>query len=90
MALQWCKDNFGNPGVLEIELYSDSEIVIKQLKGMYKTKAAHLSELNKKTGLLCKNFNSVSFHNVPRENEWISAVDKSLNVLLDRIAKQPK
>ncbi len=85
LALEWCKGYYGNPKVVDIDIYSDSEVAVRQIKGTYKTKAVHLSELNKKVKSLCANFKSVAFHNLPREHEGISEVDKRLNQLLDKI-----
>lgn len=66
-----------------IDLYSDSELMIKQLKGEYKVKDAGLKGLNAQAKEQIGKFKSVRLSNVPRENEHISSVDASLNELLD-------
>ncbi len=71
----------------DIELYSDSELVVKQLNGQYKVKDAAIKDLHKDASALAGKFTSCMFYNVPRENANISAVDKALNNLLDNINK---
>lgn len=67
----------------EIELYSDSQLIVNQLKGEWKVKDADLRKLNAEAKGLIGSFRSVKLTNVPRENEHISSVDASLNELLD-------
>ncbi len=69
----------------EVELYSDSQLMIRQLKGEYKVKEEDLKVLHVQAKDLLKRFNSVKLNNVPRENRHISDVDASLNELLDSI-----
>lgn len=83
MALSWCSDNLITAENLQIELYSDSELVIRQLKGKYKVKSKDMKKLNEEVLELAHEFDSVSFDNLPRSNPNISKVDKMLNRLLD-------
>ncbi len=55
----------------EVEIRSDSELLIKQMKGEYKTKMPHLKELKKKIDELRKEIN-VNFKWVPREQNEIA------------------
>ena len=71
-----------------ITLYSDSEVIIKQLKGSYKVKEPKLIKLHKEALNYLKNFSSYTLINVPRENKYISLVDKNLNKLLDEVEKE--
>lgn len=87
LALEWCMDNY-EPKILDIELYSDSELVVRQLKGHYKVKAEGLLRLNEKARGLMTKFNSVSLNNLPREAPGISKVDRNLNRLLDKMEKE--
>lgn len=88
-ALEWCAENLDAKS-MEIDLYSDSELVVKQLNGHYKIKAPHIKELNEKVKGVKGRFRSVIFRNLPRENPYIKAVDRSLNKLLDGIEKDNK
>ena len=56
MALEWCLKNLPDPSTLRISLFSDSELVVRQLNGLYKTKATGLKELGKKVRKLCTGF----------------------------------
>lgn len=75
----------------EVNLFSDSELVIRQLNGAYKIKAKVLRELNKEATFLINKFKSCSLSNVKErshsrgENRYIAAVDKELNMCLDDI-----
>ncbi|MGC8694000.1 MAG: ribonuclease HI family protein [Candidatus Micrarchaeia archaeon] len=86
LALKWCKKNLGTN--INITLYSDSELVVKQLNYEYKVKSDNIIPLNEEVKKLAKEFTSVKFKNVPRSNHYISMVDKKLNNLLDEIQKK--
>jgi len=87
LALIWCGFNLENPHGIRISLYSDSELVIRQLKDEYKTKSDSLKLLAVEVRKLVRKFKSVSFGNVGRDDKNISAVDKDLNVLLDKMER---
>ena len=80
-ALKRVAKDFGTDN--EVELYSDSQIVVYQLRGEWKIKDKELGILNKDAKELLKRFRSAKLTHVPRENEHISSVDASLNELLD-------
>ena len=82
-ALKKAQAEYGND--VEIMLYSDSELMIRQLKGEYKVKGEGLKVLHAQAKELVSKFKSVKLNSVLRENEHISSVDASLNELLDRI-----
>jgi len=60
----------------KIELYSDSELVVKQVKGVYSVKDEKLKRLHLKCVELLKNFKEFEIKYIPRE----------LNVEADRLA----
>jgi ribonuclease HI len=88
-ALEWCAANIPDKDS-EIDVHSDSEIVVKQLNGAYKVKSGYLSPLNAKARELASAFHMVRFLNVPRENALVSKVDSNLNTLLDAIGEKDK
>ncbi len=88
LALDWCLKNMGDPKELDITLYSDSQLVVKQLNGIYKVKSPDMVELNDRTKMMIKNLGSFKIINVPRENNGIATVDAALNHFLDRRKKQ--
>ncbi len=73
---------------VEIELYSDSRLAINQLAGNFRIKSPKLKELNKRAKELLSKFKGYRLVNPRRNEEHISKVDKSLNVLLDKIEKK--
>ncbi len=84
-ALERAKRAYGRGN--EVMLFSDSKLVISQIKGIYKTKDAMLNRMRENVAVLAESFDSCSFANVPRENKDIKAVDKALNIFLDKIKK---
>lgn len=86
-AFEWCISNLKEHDEIEIELFSDSELIVKQLTGKYKVKSKDLLHLNEKAKQLSTRFKSVKFNNIPREDERIGKVDSALNTLLDTMEK---
>ncbi len=72
----------------EIDLCSDSELMVKQLRGEYKVKDAKIKAYHSEARALMERFKVVRLTSVPRENRYISRVDAGLNELLDRIAAE--
>ncbi len=67
----------------ELELVSDSELVLRQLTGKYKLKNDKLKPLFARVKELEKQFVSVKYRNVSREHPKIRRVDKLCNHILD-------
>ncbi len=84
-ALGATADKYGY-GV-DIILYSDSQLAVRQLKGSYKVKVPELKKLHSEATALLKKFRSFALNSVPRENPHITEVDAGLNLLLDRHEK---
>ncbi len=72
-------------GKEEIICYSDSELMIRQLNGLYKVKNRNLKELFAKVQLLINDseFKKVEFRHVKRENPKIQIADGLANMALD-------
>ncbi len=87
-ALKVVLEEYGSRS--EVELFSDSELVVNQLNKNYKVKNGKLKELNKKASLLIEKFEKCSLKNVPRENRYVGAVDGELNELLDKIKRSKR
>ena len=71
----------------EAIFHSDSELMIRQLNGIYKIKNVILKEIFLKIKDAEKSFLKIKYQNLPRENEKISFVDMNLNKLLDDVAR---
>ncbi|MGI0100271.1 MAG: ribonuclease HI family protein [Candidatus Micrarchaeaceae archaeon] len=89
LAFMWCL-GLKDSDMLHIKLYSDNELVIRQLSGKYKMKSEALKPLNSEIAALMDRFKHVELMNVRRENAYISAVDRALNELLDKRLKNSK
>jgi ribonuclease HI len=57
----------GSLGLKKVKIYLDSELVVRQLNGVYKVKNKNLLPLWQKAMNLLKNFNSHYIAHVPRE-----------------------
>lgn len=64
--------------------FADSELIVFQLRGIYRIKDLTLKGLAEKVKSLAIGFDSVVFRQVPREHAMISRADKLLNQALDR------
>jgi S-adenosylmethionine hydrolase len=53
-------------GALDIEVFSDSELLVKQMKGEYKVKSENLAGLKKEARQLMESFNDTSITHIPR------------------------
>lgn len=69
----------------EIEVLSDSQLVIRQMRGLYRVKEKHLRELFRKAKEMESLFANVSYRSVSRSDSVISRVDKLANEALDGI-----
>jgi len=67
-----------------VAVYSDSELVIRQITGAYRINQPHLRELRAGVAALESRFPGISFRNVPRENRFIRRCDALCNATLDR------
>lgn len=68
-------------GVDELEVVSDSELLVKQMRGEYKVKNAALRELHDEAGRLARRLRRVAYTAVPREHNELA--DRLVNEALD-------
>ncbi len=82
-ALKKVKALFGKEKTqnLLIDLKSDSELLIKQMKGKYKIKTPAIQKLFLEAWNLKIEFNNLTFHLIPREEN--KRADKLVNQVLD-------
>jgi len=69
-------------GVDELEVVSDSELLVKQMRGEYKVKNAALRELWEQAGRLARRLDRVEYTAVRREHNELA--DALVNEALDR------
>lgn len=67
-----------------VRICSDSELVVRQIRGAYRINQPHLQELRSEVATLEKQFSRIEFRNVPRENRFIQRCDALCNETLDR------
>ncbi|MBN1389756.1 MAG: ribonuclease HI family protein [Candidatus Thermoplasmatota archaeon] len=78
IGLMWARSR----DIERVKLHSDSQLVVRQLKGHYKVKAANLLPLHLKVRGLLKGMEwSVQHHS--RGNRWITRCDRMVNEALD-------
>ncbi|MCF7876579.1 ribonuclease HI family protein [Candidatus Bipolaricaulota bacterium] len=69
----------------QVNLNSDSQLLIKQVTGQWKVKDAELYRLYRRVKTLIKKFKEVTFTHQPRENSFIARADQLCNDRLDEI-----
>jgi ribonuclease HI len=70
-------------GLSELIVKSDSELLVKQMKGIYRVANPVLAKLHAQAGHLVERFRSVKFQHVPREEN--SGADQLCNQALDAL-----
>jgi ribonuclease HI len=70
-------------GADEVELVSDSELMVKHVNGQYACKAANLRPMLDEVCGLMQQFEKASFRHVPRGNHMIARADRLVNDELD-------
>jgi len=75
-------------GKKELELFTDSELVARQLNGKYKVKEKGLKPLYEQAKAMEKKFEKVSYSSVSRGNLRIWLADKLVNKILDTHASK--
>jgi ribonuclease HI len=74
----------GEVGVSELEVVSDSELVVRQMRGEYKVKNKALQGLFLEASGLAQQIHRVSYREVRREHNELA--DSLVNEALDRAA----
>ncbi|MBP2146150.1 ribonuclease HI [Methanofollis sp. W23] len=67
-----------------VALYSDSQLVVRQLRGEYRVNKAHLRTLKEEVLGLAREFSAVTFSSVRRSDHYVSKADALCNLELDR------
>ena len=72
--------------IKELTCYLDSELVVKQLNGLYKINKSELKILNSEIIRLKENFTTLTFNHIPRKDNAFA--DKLVNIILDSVTKK--
>ena len=70
----------------QVEIYSDSKLLVRQINGQYRVKQPHLQGLCSSIQRLRSRFEKVRFINVPRDHRFIKQADRLCNECLDEYA----
>jgi ribonuclease HI len=81
-ALISALETAGTLGAKEVEVFMDSELIVKQLKGEYKVKHPQLAPLFLKVYNLRAGFKKFSVRHIPREKN--KEADKLVNEAIDK------
>lgn len=68
-------------GATKVKCYLDSELVVKQMNGLYKVKNQNIKTLWSKIKIIEKSFEEISYHHVKREKNM--EADSIVNEVLD-------
>jgi len=71
-------------GVTNIEIFTDSELLAKQIKGVYKVKSPNLQSLHREVGLLLKKFKRYIINHIPREQN--TEADRLANLGVNKLS----
>lgn len=83
LAIDWLKENSNSLDVDKILFFLDSELVVKQITGLYRVKKPELQILNLKIKKNTEEIsNKINYKNVPREEN--KHADRLVNEELDR------
>lgn len=67
-----------------VRFHSDSELMVRQVNGVYQVRKEHLRQLVEKVKAEAAGFRGFKLVNLPRENERIQLVDALVNDALDK------
>lgn len=81
LGLEYVVKNF--PECQNIKVFMDSDLVVKQIKGIYKIKQPHLIPLGAKVKQLQKSFESFEISHIYREYNKLA--DQMVNQCLDEV-----
>jgi len=76
-GLDWCAANGAN----EVQVRADSDLIVKQMNGLYKVKAKNLMRLHRRARELASSIGQVTFQHVRRE--FNTEADRLANIGVD-------
>ncbi|MEA3304206.1 MAG: ribonuclease HI family protein [Patescibacteria group bacterium] len=71
-----------NMGITELNVYMDSQLIVKQIKGEYKIKKPELQTLASQVFALLGNIETYQFFDIRREKNTLA--DEQANIAMDR------
>jgi len=83
-ALLWAMDQASSHCRKCVRFHSDSELIVRQINGIYRVKKEHLRDLLLEVYAKSKLFEKFEMIHLPRENPKIKEVDALVNAILDK------
>jgi ribonuclease HI len=71
-------------GCTWLSVFSDSELVIRQMNGRYRVASPRLIPLYREAQSVSEGFAKIEYHSVPRDQPVIAKADRLCNQVLDR------
>ena len=68
----------------QLQVFSDSNLIVQQINKKWKINYPHLSELSNEVHQLCKKYEKVEFFFVSRKQKYIQKCDELCNSQLDK------
>lgn len=72
-------------GAIDIEILSDSQLLVRQIQGTYKVRSSNIMPLYRNAMKLLEKFNSATIVHIEREQN--READKLANLAIDRVMK---
>ncbi|MCL2024975.1 MAG: ribonuclease HI family protein [Coriobacteriia bacterium] len=80
-AVIWAMENAQHLGIIDLEIRSDSLLVVNQLRGDWKVKHEHMKQLFAGASLLTEKFDRFKIMHIPREEN--ERADELANAAMD-------
>ncbi len=80
-ALKKVKEKFAELGLIEIDHFADSRLVVEQLSGRFKVKSPHLREIISEIRILERDLGQIIHKHIFREKNTLA--DRLANIALD-------
>lgn len=81
-ALKYIERKYGERGEIEVLVLADSQLVVRQLSGIYKIKSPNLLDLFYEIKKVEERLTNVTYKSIPRAENFIA--DRMANQALDR------
>jgi len=82
-AVLWAIERIRERSCLSVKVFTDSEFVVKQVKGIYDRKDPRMAQYARRVEANLRLFDSFELNHVPRTNPRQSMVDSMVNAALD-------
>jgi ribonuclease HI len=82
-AVLWAIERMRERSCLSVKVFTDSEFVVKQVKGIYDRKDPRMAQYARRVEANLRLFDSFELNHVPRTNKRQEMVDAMVNAALD-------